>query len=97
MGWAKDALGPFMPYDAEISAVRFDPAQDTKNKANPFLEPKGTLEEWVVGIGPARRRSAAYISMNMIVRRRFLSIEYERKARKAIIPQIPLKKSITFS
>lgn len=42
MGWAKDVLGSFMPYDAESTAVRFDPAQDAKNKANPFLEPKGT-------------------------------------------------------
>lgn len=60
MGWAKDALGPFMPYDAESSTVRFDPAQDAKNKANPFLEPKGTLEEWVAGIETARRRSTAF-------------------------------------
>lgn len=60
MGWAKDALGPFMPYDAEISAVRFDPAHDAKNKANPFLLPKGTLEGWVAGIAPIRAKSVAF-------------------------------------
>lgn len=60
MGWAKDALGPFMPYDADASAVRFDPTPDAKGKARPFMEPKGTLAGWVAGIAPARAGSVAF-------------------------------------
>ena len=60
MGWAKEPLGPFMPYDADGSTVRFDPALDTQNKAKPFLTPKGTLEGWVAGIAPAREGSIAF-------------------------------------
>lgn len=60
MGWAKDALGAFMPYDMARSEVRFDPAPDAKNKARPFLEPAGTLEAWVAGVAPARASSVAF-------------------------------------
>lgn len=60
MGWAKGVLGPFMPYDAGGSDVRFDPAPDVRGKARPFEEPKGTLEEWVAGIQSARLVSVAF-------------------------------------
>lgn len=60
MGWAKQPLGPFMPYDADGSSVRFDPALDTQGKARPFLEPKGTLEGWVAGMADARDGSVAF-------------------------------------
>lgn len=60
MGWAKRPLGPFMPYDADTSNVRFDPSQDVRSKSCPFLEPKGTLEEWVAGMTPTRAGSTAF-------------------------------------
>lgn len=60
MGWAKEPLGPFMPYDADGGSVRFDPALDTQNKAKPFLMPRGTLENWITGIAPAREDSIAF-------------------------------------
>lgn len=60
MGWAKQPLGPFMPYDAGGSSVRFDPALDTVGKAKPFMEPRGTLEEWVAGVSGARAGSVAF-------------------------------------
>lgn len=63
MGWAKGALGPFMPYDAGSSDVRFDPAPDVRGKARPFETPKGTLDAWVAGIQPARKNSAAFRAM----------------------------------
>lgn len=63
MGWAKGALGPFIPYDASASEVRFDPAPDVRSKARPFEEPMGTLDAWVVGIQPARTTSTAFRAM----------------------------------
>lgn len=60
MGWAKGPLGPFMPYDADWSTVRFDPALDTQGKAKPFLLSKGKLEAWVAGMDRARRRSVSF-------------------------------------
>ena len=59
MGWADGPLGAFMPYDAG-GEVRFDPAPDGLVKAQPFLEPAGTLEEWVAGMAPARAGSMAF-------------------------------------
>lgn len=63
MGWAKGALGPFMPYDAGCSDVRFDPAPDVKGKAWPFEKPKGTLDAWIAGIQPIRTTSVAFRAM----------------------------------
>lgn len=56
MGWAGEPLGAFMPYDqfAEGVDVRFDAKPDAAALAIPFLAPKGTLEEWVAGMEPAR-------------------------------------------
>ncbi len=63
LGWAKEPLGAFMPYDAGAGGedgVRFDASPDELLKARPFMEPKGTLEEWVAGIAPARSASMAF-------------------------------------
>ncbi len=63
LGWAKDPLGAFMPYDAddpETGDVHFDASADQLAKARPFMEPKGTLADWVAGIAPARSESMAF-------------------------------------
>jgi hypothetical protein len=61
LGWAEGPLGAFMPYDAgKAASVRFDPSPDEEVKARPFLEPTGTLAEWVAGVAPMRRRSPAF-------------------------------------
>lgn len=59
LGWADGPLGLFMPYDLG-GEIRFDPTPDEKVKARPFLEARGTLEEWVAGIAPARAQSMAF-------------------------------------
>ncbi|WP_448983485.1 DUF927 domain-containing protein [Olsenella uli] len=59
LGWADGLLGAFMPYDRD-GDVRFDPAPDEALKARPFMEPAGTLEEWVAGIAPVRDSSPAF-------------------------------------
>ena len=59
LGWAEGALSSFMPYDAG-GGVRFDPSPDEAVKAQPFLEPAGTLEGWVAGIAPVRAASPAF-------------------------------------
>lgn len=53
LGWAEGALSSFMPYDAG-GGVRFDPSPDEAVKARPFMEPAGTLPDWVAGMAPAR-------------------------------------------
>jgi hypothetical protein len=60
LGWADGPLGAFMPYDMDGGEVRFDPSPDEAAKARPFLEPKGTLEEWVAGMAPMRDSSPAF-------------------------------------
>ena len=59
LGWADGPLGAFMPYDAG-GAMRFDASPDELPKARPFVEPAGTLEGWVAGVGPARDSSPAF-------------------------------------
>ncbi len=59
LGWGDGPLGAFMPYDRE-GEVRFDPAADGLVKARPFMEPAGTLAEWVAGMAPARDASMAF-------------------------------------
>ena len=63
MGWAERPLGAFMPYDCDGSEVRFDPAPDELVKARPFMEPAGTLGDWVAGIADARGASMAFRCM----------------------------------
>ena len=58
LGWAGKPLGAFVPYDA--GEVRFDPAADQVQKARPFMEPGGTLAEWVAGVAPVRAKSPAF-------------------------------------
>jgi hypothetical protein len=65
LGWADGPLGAFMPYDADKASddgatVRFDPSPDEAVKARPFMEPAGTLEEWVAGVAPVREKSQAF-------------------------------------
>lgn len=59
LGWAEGALSSFMPYDAG-GEVRFDPSPDEAVKARPFMEPAGTLPDWVAGMAPARAASPAF-------------------------------------
>ena len=59
LGWAEGALSSFMPYDAG-GEVRFDPSLDEAVKARPFMEPAGTLPDWVAGVAPARAASPAF-------------------------------------
>lgn len=59
LGWAEGALSSFMPYDAG-GEVRFDPSPDEGVKARPFMEPAGTLPDWVAGMAPARAASPAF-------------------------------------
>ena len=59
LGWADGPLGSFMPYDAG-GAMRFDANPDELLKARPFMEPAGTLSEWVAGMGPVRDSSPAF-------------------------------------
>jgi hypothetical protein len=59
LGWAEGALTSFMPYDAG-GEVRFDPSPDEAVKARPFMEPAGTLPDWVAGMAPARAASPAF-------------------------------------
>ncbi|MDM8289241.1 DUF927 domain-containing protein [Slackia piriformis] len=59
LGWAEGALSSFMPYDAG-GEVRFDPSPDEAVKARPFMEPAGTLPDWVAGVAPARAASPAF-------------------------------------
>lgn len=59
LGWAEGALSSFMPYDAG-GGVRFDPSPDEAVKARPFMEPAGTLPDWVAGMAPARAASPAF-------------------------------------
>jgi hypothetical protein len=59
LGWAEGALTSFMPYDAG-GEVRFDPSPDEAVKARPFMEPAGTLSDWVAGMAPARAASPAF-------------------------------------
>ena len=59
LGWAEGPLGAFMPYDAG-GEVRFDPSPDEAVKARPFLDPAGTLGEWIAGIAPVRAASPAF-------------------------------------
>ena len=58
LGWADGPLGAFMPYDE--GEMRFDPSPDEALKARPFMEPAGTLAEWVAGIAPARTASPLF-------------------------------------
>ena len=60
LGWADGPLGAFMPYDSGRDATRFNPTADGLVKARPFMEPKGTLDEWVAGMAPAREASMAF-------------------------------------
>ena len=60
LGWADGPLGAFMPYDHGGEGMRFVPAADNAVKAKPFMEPKGTLAEWVAGMAPAREASMAF-------------------------------------
>lgn len=60
LGWADGPLGSFMPYDMGAGEVRFDPAPDEALKARSFMEPAGTLEEWVAGMAPVRDSSPAF-------------------------------------
>lgn len=59
LGWAEGPLSAFMPYDAG-GEVRFDPSPDEAVKARPFMEPAGTLPDWVAGMAPARAASPAF-------------------------------------
>ncbi len=59
LGWAEGPLSAFMPYDAG-GEVRFDPSPDEAVKARPFMEPAGTLPDWVAGVAPARSASPAF-------------------------------------
>ena len=59
LGWAEGALSSFMPYDAG-GGVRFDPSPDEAVKARPFMEPAGTLPDWVAGMASARAASPAF-------------------------------------
>lgn len=59
MGWAQGPLGGFMPYDRG-GEVRFDPAPDELVKARPFMEPAGTLGNWIGGVEGARGASMAF-------------------------------------
>ena len=60
LGWADGPLSAFMPYDLGEGGVRFDPSPDEAVKARPFMEPAGTLAEWVEGVAPARAASMAF-------------------------------------
>ena len=60
LGWADGPLGAFMPYDPEDGDMRFTPTADGAVKAKPFMEPRGTLAEWVAGMAPAREASMAF-------------------------------------
>lgn len=62
MGWAGKPLAHFMPYEAD-ARVRFDPTQDQESKSRPFLEPKGTLADWVAGMTRQRATSPAFRTM----------------------------------
>ena len=60
LGWADRPLGAFMPYVEPQGNMRFNPSGDGAVKAKPFLQPKGTLDEWVAGMAPARKASMAF-------------------------------------
>ena len=60
LGWADRPLGAFMPYVEPQGNMRFNPSGDGAVKAKPFMEPKGTLDEWVAGMAPARKASMAF-------------------------------------
>ena len=62
LGWVGGPLGAFLPYDQgrEGFDARFDPAGGQLAKAGPFMEPAGTLGEWVAGVGPVRDSSPAF-------------------------------------
>lgn len=54
LGWSKGLHGPFMPYDGLSSDIRFEAANDRAILAAPFLEPRGTLDEWREFMGGQR-------------------------------------------
>jgi hypothetical protein len=59
LGWTDKPLGSFMPYDAG-GTMRFDPSPDEALKAKPFMEPAGTLADWVAGMEAMRKASPAF-------------------------------------
>ena len=80
----KDALGPFIAYDAANSTAHFDPAQDAKNKVNPFLEPRAHWKSGLSASSPPE--TSAYVPCLLAKKRmRKLSHEWLANLRKIVI------------